>query len=77
MLGETRENPGTRLKIVLAKRFKWEDHSIKISKTGSLGGTRKWSQVEEPVMYHLRNSSGQQLKTPAGRPRDADSLKQG
>jgi hypothetical protein len=43
---------------------------------GSLGGIRKWSRVEEPVMYHLRNYSVQLPKTPAGRTRDADSLEQ-
>ena len=43
---------------------------------GSLGGIRKWSRVEEPVMNHLRNSAVQLPKTPAGRIHDAGSLEQ-
>ena len=44
---------------------------------GSRGGIRKWSRVEEPVMYHLRNYSVHLPKSTAGRTRDAGSLERG
>ena len=71
------KSEGGALNFDLAKRFKWEHYSIKISKWDLLGGFANGLGLRSPAMYHLRNSFVHLQKTPTGRTRDAGSLEQG